>query len=177
MRRTPLVRRTPPLQRTKNAARKKRGSSSGKLTRPAPSEFTPRVKLQIRKRAGRGDVFEACCESCGVWLGEKGGEFSHRDPLGMGGSRNRVTNSAANGTLACGSGALKTGCHGLCEMDDERMKAMGFRLRNGQDPRTTPVRWHGGDVSWYLAEDGIGDTGYGYSYSAPQAGVAEDGAS
>jgi hypothetical protein len=156
----------------KSAARKRRGSSSGKIVPPAPGEFTPKVKLMIRTRAGHGDPFDACCESCGVFIGETGGEFSHRDPRGMGGSRNPVTNGPANGTLACGSGALKTGCHGRCEVKDPDMHAMGFWLEEGEDPRTTPIMWHGAGsgVQLFLAPDGTGDTGYGYSFSGLRIG-------
>jgi hypothetical protein len=154
--------------RAKGAATKK-GSSTGSLIARPPGEFTPKVKLLIRKRAGRGDIFEARCESCGAHLGEKAGEYSHRDARGMGGSRDPIVNGPAGGTLACGSGALRTGCHGACENRDAQMNAMGFWLKNGQDLLTTPIRLHGrngGDQIFYLAADGR------YLLEAPEGAAA-----
>jgi hypothetical protein len=185
MKRTPLIRRTllaarTPLQRTKNAARKWRGSSSGKLIPPAPSEFAPGVKRIVRKRAGDGDVFDAACECCGKGIGEEGGEFQHRAARGSGGCRDTAINGVANCLLMCRE------CHRVAESRDPHlaMDAGGFWIEHGTtpefDPRNVAVMWHaraGSGVLLFLAEDGIGDTGYGYSYSAPQAGVAEDGAS
>jgi hypothetical protein len=163
-------RSVPPLAEARSAATRKGGSASGKLVPPPPGEFTAAVRLLIRKRAGRGDVFEAYCESCGAWLGEKGGEFSHRDARGMGGSRDPVVNGPTGGTLACGSGTLRTGCHGACEDRDEHMNAMGFWLRNGQNPRTEPIMLHGkgsGGITVWLAADGLGPDGTGYLYEQP----------
>lgn len=172
----PPVRRVPLRQvgvkvKANSAARKGGGSSSGKLIPPAPPEFTPRVKLLARRRAGRGDIFDAACEACGGWLGEKGGEFQHRDARGMGGSKDPVTNGPANAALLCGSGVLRTGCHGACENRDRDMLGRGFWLEEGQDPRITSVMVHGIGFPVFFAGDGAGDTGYGYSYSAPQIGA------
>jgi hypothetical protein len=146
----------------KIAARKT--SSSGKLTPPAPGEFTAKVKLAVRKRAGRGDEFEALCEAHGGWLGRKGGEFQHRDARGMGGSKDPVVNSAANAALICHD------CHLLAEARDMDMHGMGFWLEEGEDPRTTGIMLHGagrGGLTLYLAEDGLGPDGTGYLYQAP----------
>ena len=145
------------------------GSSSGKLTPPAPAEFSPKVKLAVRKRAGRGDEFDAACESCGRWLGRYAGEYQHRDARGMGGCKDAVTNGCANCVLLCRE------CHMLAESRDRDMLGMGFWLENGQDPRTEPIMLHGkggGGATLWLAQDGIGHKGTGYLYQAPEVQAA-----
>jgi hypothetical protein len=126
-------------------------------------EFTRRVKLLIRTRAGGGDPYQAACESCGIWLGEKGGEFQHRAARGIGGCRDAVINSAANGVLLCGVAALGIGCHGIVERHPDRMseKGQGFWIRHGTtpelDPRNVPIRLHangGSERLHWLTEDG-----------------------
>jgi hypothetical protein len=178
--RTPDLSRSPwspavPLLGKSAPTRKGRAAGAATGQPKPPGEFTDAVKLLIRKRAGRGDVFDACCESCGVWLGEKGGEYSHRDARGMGGSRDPVVNGPAGGTLACGSGALRTGCHGRCENRDRHMNEMGFWLENGQDPLAEPIMLHGAGgsgVTLWLAADGLGPDGTGYLLQAPEGLVA-----
>lgn len=169
---TPL-RRASVKAKARSAAGTKR--ATGRITPRAPGEFTPRVKLLVRKRAGCGDVFDAMCEACGMWLGEKGGEVQHRDARGMGGSRDRVTNGPANAVLLCGSAVFRTGCHGACEDRDPHMHGMGFWLEEGQDPRTEPVMLHGAGArggSYYLAADGTGDNGTGYQTARPEVRAA-----
>ena len=149
-------------------AAKGNGSSSGKLTPPAPGEFTAKVRLAVRKRAGRGDEFEALCEAHGGWLGKDSGEFQHRDARGMGGSKDPVVNSAANAALICHE------CHVLAEARDTDMHGMGFWLEEGEDPRTTGIMLHGagrGGLTLYLAEDGLGPDGTGYLHQAPVLAV------
>jgi hypothetical protein len=163
--------------RVKIAAARRAGSATGNLIPPAPSEFTPKVKLLVRKRAGRGDVFEAACEACGKWLGEHGGEIQHRDARGMGGSKDPVVNSAANAALLCGHGAapIRSGCHGACEDNDEDMHGMGFWLKEGQDPRTESIMLHGagrGGLTLFLAADGLGPDGTGYLLQRPELEAA-----
>lgn len=164
-----------PLRARERAPRMTGRGGMGQPKAGSKGEFSDATKLLIRKRAGRGDIYDACCESCGAWLGPDGGEFSHRDARGMGGSKDPVVNGPAGGTLACGSGALRTGCHGLCEDRDADMNGMGFWLKNGEDPLTTPIMLYGkggGGITAYLAADGIGLDGTGYLYQRPQAVAA-----
>jgi hypothetical protein len=124
------------------------------------------VELAVRTRAGRGDPGDACCEACGIWLGPDGGEIQHRDAGGMGGSLDSVNWPTANAALLCGNSALGTGDRGLAERRDPVMYAMGFWLRNGQDPRFEPIVLHGrggGGITVWLSEDGR------YLYGAPQS--------
>ena len=150
---------------------------SGSLTPPAPSEFTPKVRLLVRKRAGRGDVFDAACEACGRHLGEKAGEFQHRAARGAGGCRDEVVNGPANAALLCGSALLRTGCHGACEARDPHlgMDGAGFWIKHGTtpefDPRNVPILLHsagGSGLPVFLAADGLGPDGTGYLLSAPE---------
>lgn len=139
------------------------------MKRPSSATgFSPKVRLQVRTRAGNGDPDDARCEATGVWLGTYGGEIQHRDARGMGGTSDPVTNSIVNAVL------LSKEAHRLAESRDDAMNAMGFWLKNGQDPRAEPIMLHGedGGMAVWLAEDGIGDSGTGYSYEAPGAVAA-----
>jgi hypothetical protein len=135
-----------------------------------PGEFTPAVKLQIRTRAGAGDPFDAQCECCAGHLGRGGGEIQHIVARGSGGCRDTVVNGPAGGALLCGSAAAQTGCHGRAEKRDPQMKALGFVLPFGTDPRLVPMQlygWSSGGVTVWRAEDGRGADGTGYLYSPP----------
>jgi hypothetical protein len=128
------------------------------------SGFSPRVRLLVRTRAGGGSPSDACCEACGIWLGEHGGQIQHRLARGRFGSKDPVVSSAANGALLCGTSA--TFCHGAAESRDPkyRMEERGFVIRHGNgpgyDPRFVPVTLFGGVEVW-LSEDGR------YLYDAP----------
>lgn len=172
----PWSRAVPPLTggAVKSAATR-RGSSSGKLTPPAPPEFTPKVKLLVRKRAGNGDEFQALCEACGRGLGRDGGEFQHRAARGAGGCRDRVINGPANCALMCSE------CHRKAESRDPGlgMDDAGFWLEHGAtpefDPRNVPVKLaseHGSGILAYLAADGLGPDGTGYLLAPPEAVAA-----
>jgi hypothetical protein len=121
--------------------------------------FPSRVRLAIRARAGDGNIDDACCECCAIWLGRYGGQIQHRTARGMGGCRDSVINGTAGGVLLCGTSV--TGCHGLAERRDEEMLRDGFWLEHGvgpdYDPRFAPIRWHAradaGELRW-LGEDG-----------------------
>jgi hypothetical protein len=124
------------------------------------------VELAVRTRAGRGDPSDACCEACGIWLGLDGGEIQHRDARGVGDTNDSVNWPTANAALLCGNSALGTGDRGLAERRDPVMYAMGFWLRNGQDPRFEPIVLHGrggGGITVWLSEDGR------YLCEAPQS--------
>ena len=128
----------------------------------AETGFSAAVRLAIRERAGGGDVNDARCESCNVWLGRYGGQVQHIVARMIGGSRRR--NNISNGCLLCGNSL--TGCHGLCEARDEHMRAMGF-WRKSTDP-PSPLMLHGeqGGVTVWLDDEG------GYSLTAPERGEA-----
>ena len=121
--------------------------------------FSPRVRKLVRTRAGNGDAHLACCEACGTWLGEHGGQMQHRVSRGAGGSKDPVIGSAANAALLCGTSS--NGCHGDCEArHTERAKEMrrrGFWIEHGTtlefDPRYVRVTLFGGVKRW-LSEDG-----------------------
>lgn len=174
----PLPRRTPLRQagvKAKGQGAPGTGSAPGKLTRPAPSEFTPKVKRMARKRAGRGDVFDSRCERCGAGIGEKGGEFQHRAARGAGGCRDTVINGPANCAFLCPP------CHRLAESRDPHlgMDAGGWWIQHGTTPEFDPrnvsillATESGSGLEVWLAQDGIGDLGYGYSSHPYQIGVA-----
>jgi len=125
--------------------------------------FSPRVRLLVRTRAGGGDPHDACCEACGIWLGEHGGQIQHIVARGMGGTSNPVLKTAANGSLLCGT--AQTGDHGRAERRDPEMKARGFWLPQGTDPRLAPMTLFGGVEVW-RSEDGR------YLDESPQGSVA-----
>lgn len=133
-------------------------------------EFSAATRLLVRKRAGRGDIFDSACEACGRHLGEKAGEFQHRASRGSGGCRDAVINGPANCAFMCHE------CHVKAEARDEHlaMDAAGFWIEHGTtaeyDPRNVPIMLHGagGGASFYLAEDGIGFKGTGYLYQRPE---------
>lgn len=54
----------------------------------------------------------------------------------MGGSRDPLTNTAANGVWLCGS------CHRRVESHRERAMDQGWLVRQGQDPQAIPVYYH-----------------------------------
>ena len=123
------------------------------------SGFSPRVRKLVRIRAGNGDLFNACCEACGIVLGEHGGQVQHRVSRGSGGCKDPVINGPANAALLCGTSL--TGCHGDCEARgtarSKKMLARGFWIRHGVgpefDPRFVPLILLG-DVEQWLSEDG-----------------------
>lgn len=121
------------------------------------SGFTTRVRLLVRTRAGSGYAGDACCEACGIWLGEHGGQIQHRLARGSGGSKDPVTRSAANAALMCGT--AQSLCHGAAESRDpeQRMEDRGFVIRHGKgpdfDPRNVPLILFG-DVKRWLSADG-----------------------
>ena len=118
-----IVKRSGPLARTVPLAHTP-GLSRSPRQRGAPREtgFSRSVKLAIRTRAGDGDPANARCEHSGVFLGPDGGDYQHVVARGMGGTRNALLNSAANGVL------LSRPSHNLAESRDPEMRAQGFWL-------------------------------------------------
>jgi hypothetical protein len=121
--------------------------------------FSPRVRKLVRTRAGSGSPFDACCEACGIHLGEHGGQIQHRLARGRGGSKDPVINGPANAALLCGTSF--SGCHGDCEArhtpEAKEMLARGFWIKHGVgpefDPRFVPLVLFGGVERW-LSQDG-----------------------
>ena len=130
--RTPLSR-----PREKPAARGRAVGAATGLPK-MPGEFTAKVKLQIRTRAGHGDPSQARCEACGRFLGERGGQVHHRAGRGSGGCRDAVIQSLANAALLCGTAF--TGCHGRATAfaRDLGMDAGGFWIGHGTTPDYDP---------------------------------------
>jgi 5-methylcytosine-specific restriction enzyme A len=115
--------------------------------------FPPAVRQAIRERAGHR------CEACAVPVPPGFGNIQHRLARKMGGSRDPVINSVANGALLCGTPL--TGCHGLCEARDRHMHEAGFWLENGERPGEVPVLLHGehgsGIRAWLTPEGGYSE--------------------
>ncbi len=127
--------------------------------------FSPRVRKLVRTRAGNGYPEQACCEACGIWLGEHGGQVQHRLARGIGGSKDPVVGSAANAALMCGT--AQSLCHGAAESrdPDRDMEARGFVIRHGKgrefDPRHVPLELLGGVRVW------LSETEARYLYEPP----------
>ena len=155
-----------PFRREKKTAVFLSQTSIELQVRPAPSRaarkgtgFPRAVKLAVRKRAGNGEIDDAACEACGIWLGRYGGQVQHIVARGRGGSRLRdvITNAA----LLCGSSLDLGTCHGKCEARDPHYREMGFWRKSSDEP--SPVMLHGSqggvtvwlnDLGHYLDEDG-----------------------
>jgi len=107
--------------------------------------FSPKVKLQVRARAGEGEPKDALCEACGIWLGRYGGQVQHIIGRGMGGCRDEVINSVVNAALLCGTPF--DGCHGLATAFNAELGKRGFWLKRDADPATSAmVLWSGATV-------------------------------
>jgi hypothetical protein len=115
--------------------------------------FSDDVKLATRRRAGGGDLFEAVCEACGAWLGEKLGEIQHVVARGAGGTSLDVMDSCANAALLCGSAVWHEGSHAEAEDRDPQMGRTGSSSCTARTPGTVPMKLHDGrDV--YRSVDG-----------------------
>jgi hypothetical protein len=130
-----------------------------------PAEFTARVKLLVRTRAGQGYAGDAVCEACGRYLGNGAGDhgqIQHRHARKSGGSRDPVTNGVANAALLCGSSLDPRSCHGKCEARDPFMQERGWWIETGAgpefDPRYVAVVLHSGAARWLGADGRYLDT-------------------
>ena len=98
-------------------------------------KFTEKVRKEIVARAnGR-------CESCGSIAMYN--QIHHRRPRGMGGSRDPLSGSAANGLF------VHPACHSKIESDRKQALENGQLVRQGMDPSTVPVKI---GISWYLLD-------------------------
>lgn len=103
------------------------------------SGFSPATRWIIIQRAQ--ESCERCCRAT------RQVEIHHRRPRGMGGSKDPLTNTAANGVLLC------TDCHRFVESHREEGLTLGWLVPQGVDPRTVPVLYQGSQYL-YLATDG-----------------------
>jgi 5-methylcytosine-specific restriction enzyme A len=87
--------------------------------------FSKRTKELVFQRAG------GRCERCG-WI-EQAGQYHHRRPRGMGGSRAADTNGAANCVLLCHY------CHSHVESNRDKSLALGLLVSQGKKPSETPL--------------------------------------
>jgi 5-methylcytosine-specific restriction protein A len=134
---TPIVRKTPlrRAQFARNSAPPQSGSKTRKSA-PAHSRFDAATKQLIRDRDHHR------CVRCGKEVPPGTGSIQHRRAAGMGGTKDPVSCSPANGVLLCGSATSPGGCHAWCESRDPDAAAMGYVLSQQQDPREVRVLWH-----------------------------------
>lgn len=97
-------------------------------------EFSPSVKRLIWERE------DGYCGLCGshVRASMFGWSNQHRRARGAGGSKDPLTASVSNGVLMCGSAT--TDCHGYVEGHGTAALTLGFRVPQGIDPATVPIR-------------------------------------
>lgn len=92
------------------------------------------VRVAVIARAG------SRCERCGTWCDTAAGYYSlqHRVARGMGGTK--TVDNASRLALLCGSAT--TLCHG--EVESRPLEALedGWRVRQGDNPATVPIRHH-----------------------------------
>jgi hypothetical protein len=111
----------------------------------------------------RAAVYERdgmCCVRCGVHVGSDPERYSiqHRQPRGMGGTRDPLIHRLSLLVLVCGSGT--TGCHGWMEFGQRRLATDdGWLISKFEaaDPQTIPLRGllHRPDIeALYLLDDG-----------------------
>lgn len=94
--------------------------------------FSPSVRQGIKTRAK--DACERCCRPIFSWSPH---EIHHRRPRGMGGSKDPLTNSLANGVLLCPP------CHRFIEAHRDKARSLGWLVRQGQAPTEAPLYYHG----------------------------------
>ena len=92
---------------------------------PKMTGFSKRTRELVLLRSG------GRCERCG-WI-EGAGQYHHRRPRAMGGSKAADTNTAANCLLLCHY------CHTKVESDRDRSLALGLLVHQGKNPSETPV--------------------------------------
>lgn len=94
------------------------------------SEFSKETRVSVLVRSSR------LCEFCGGFTDR--GQFHHRKPRGMGGSRDETLSSPANCLYLHGK------CHRWIETNREKSYERGFLVRRHLDPTLVAVRlWFG----------------------------------
>jgi 5-methylcytosine-specific restriction protein A len=100
--------------------------------------FTPATRQLVLERA------DGRCERC---TSNRLADLHHRRPRGAGGSRDPLTNTAANAAALCRP------CHSWAEGNRTKALMDGWLLRQGQSPVDIPVLYH--NRHWvYLTADG-----------------------
>lgn len=99
-------------------------------------KFTDDVRKQIKERS------KERCEVCGALALHP--QIHHRRPRGMGGSKDPVTGSAANGIW------IHATCHSKIESQRSWAFDHGYLVRQSEDPRYIPIKIAG---AWYLLDD------------------------
>ena len=103
----------------------------------AKGKFTEKTRELIQERA------DYRCEICGIRMAY-GGQIHHRQPRGMGGSRNKEIASPANGIY------VHMNCHAMVESIRSRAYTMGWLVHRGRSIGSQEVRlWDG----WFLLTD------------------------
>lgn len=98
---------------------------------------------------------EGRCERCGK-APDWHASVHHRQPRGMGGSRQAHLNRPGNLLLLCGSGT--TGCHGWVESHRADAVASGYIVPRFAVPQTTPVLYR--MSTWVILDDDGGRTAW-----------------
>lgn len=105
----------------------------------------------VKTRRAVIDRDRGICQWCGDTVQVDYYSLQHRRARGMGGSKDPVSSSPANGVVMCGTGT--TGCHGYVEAHPAEAIERGFRVPQGRNPALVPlVDWRG--ASWWLTPDG-----------------------
>lgn len=104
------------------------------------SAFTPKVRWLIINR-DTDEHGTTRCQWCGRPVRVPGGfNIQHRRSRNMGGSRLKDTGQAQNGVIVCPMGQ----CHSHIESHPVEAAERGFRIRQGDNPASIPVRtWDG----------------------------------
>jgi 5-methylcytosine-specific restriction protein A len=102
-------------------------------------KFTEKTRDIIRERAKHR------CEVCIMPI-TSGGQIHHRRPRGMGGTKNTVSRSAANGLY------VHSSCHAWIEGNRSEALEKGFLVHQWDDPTKVPVRF--GQEHRLLLDDG-----------------------
>jgi 5-methylcytosine-specific restriction protein A len=95
-------------------------------------KFSPEVKKAIIKRSNDR------CEVCGSVANYN--QIHHRRPRGMGGSKDPLCGSAANGIF------VHPSCHAMIESNREQAYKKGWLVHQGHDPAYVPIKKYSGWV-------------------------------
>jgi len=94
----------------------------------------PEIELAVMERDSHS------CIVCGLPVaGTRGYHWSihHRQPRGMGGTKNRHINLPSNLVVVCGHGTY--GCHGRIERERARSYDVGYLVRRPAMPAREPI--------------------------------------